>query len=374
DFARALALALALVLAWLWFLRRTASRTAAWLGAVLVLLGSGARWLLLFLPGGLAARLDTTINLLGSAAQSGPDFSAVMVGAWQIEGSGPLPFPFAFANGLHHPLVIALNGSGALPYVGLLLLLLLGGRRLNWARGLLVGLLLAGLALSAEHIFGLGSAGLGLAVVRSGLALRKYRLFAPWVMALVFGGLLALAQGGVITELARGLVWGVDPASEASYGFHGFRWDWTPVVLSAHFGRLQLFSPLQLLAALAELGPALFLGGWVTLYFVRRPLFNRMVETGLGLGAAVIFGLALFLRYGVERDLSRLFGAALWVWLVSGWPLVWIWASRARPWGRVLAGGACGDRPPTAFLFCRPAGCTAQPFVLEPARTGCANL
>lgn len=341
DLGRALALAVTLCLAWLWFLRRTENGTAAWLGTLLVLLGSGARWLLLLLPSGVLARLDQSVELLGSAAQSGLNLSAVLVSAWQIEGAGPFPFPFAFANGLHHPLNLALNGSGALPFAGLFLLLVLGEGRVKWIQGLLLGLVLAGIALSAEHIFVLVCAGLALAALVDYLSTRDRARAGPWVLALFSGGVLALVQGGVLTELARGWFLPGAPLGEGeSYGFHGFSWSWQPALLSAHFGRLELFSPSQLLVALFETGPALLLGVWVTVWSVRAARRGRTVEAGLGLGAALVFTLALFLRYGVERDLSRLFGIVLFVWLVLGWPLVWEWVSHAHLWGRILVGGA----------------------------------
>jgi hypothetical protein len=46
------------------------------------------------------------------------------------------------------------------------------------------------------------------------------------------------------------------------------------------------------------------------------------------LAALAGFVLPLFVRYGVERDISRLTGSALFIWLILGFPYLWLaWKS-----------------------------------------------
>ena len=58
------------------------------------------RWLLLILPPPVVEWISGQVALIGSGKISGDTLSAALTNVWQIEGSGPIEFPFAFANGL----------------------------------------------------------------------------------------------------------------------------------------------------------------------------------------------------------------------------------------------------------------------------------
>ncbi|HEY9086531.1 MAG TPA: hypothetical protein VIO36_00080, partial [Anaerolineaceae bacterium] len=149
DAARAFTFALALVLTYLWVARLAQSRLAGWLGALMLAFASGTRWLLLFLPGGVLQRISDRLTLIGSGVQSGPELTHALTNVWMMEGGGPQPFLFAFANGLQSPGVIALLGPNGLAGRVLLLCLLLTFNR--W-RGRAWPLVLSALLISANGL------------------------------------------------------------------------------------------------------------------------------------------------------------------------------------------------------------------------------
>jgi hypothetical protein len=336
DLAKALSLALTLSLGYLWLHRMTRSQLAGALGAGVLLFAGGARWLLLFLPQTSLIQMGQGLQFLGSSAASGADLYSALSNPWKMVGGGPFPFPFAFINGIFTPLLFAIGGPGALPQMTLVLLLLLARRRWQAFPGMVFGLLLASLALSAEHLFALAWGGIFLAGLAGAILRRSGKSKLNWGWVLVPSAVLALLGGGVMTEIVRGWLAPATAAASASAGFAGFSLRWPPMVLSAHLGSLSIVQPGQLLIALAEIGPALLLGPWVTRQGLRQIGRGRYLTAGLAVGAAAGFIIPLFIRYGVERDISRLSGSALFIWTLCGFPFIWLTLRRYRPAGRML--------------------------------------
>lgn len=330
DVGKAFSVALTGVLAWVWVRRATLNRLAAWLGAAAVLLGGGTRWLLLFAPREWLRAVSAELQLLGSAAQSGPDLLTNLSRAWSIEGDGALPFPFAFVNGVFSSQSMAMGGSGALAALTLLVLLLLRHGR---GEGSLVvqGLLLGSLALTAEHLFGLLGIGLAVAALAQIRRTRaRRRVFLPDLVVLALAAALALGAGGVFTEIARerAAVW-LAASPRAGAGFTGFALRWPPAWVSAHLGTLKLTDPAQVLVAMLEMGPALLLAPAVTLHGWRRLRRGDWWIPGMAVAALAGLTLPLLMRYVQrDRDIARLTGAALLIWLLLGFPLAWEWARR----------------------------------------------
>jgi hypothetical protein len=340
DLGKAFSLALACILAWSWFRQSTRSRWGSLLGTILALLGGGSRWLLLLLPASWLERLSQGVVLLGSAAQSGPSLAANLRGSWAMAGDGPVPFPFAFANGIFPPQVMALGSSSALPVATLFLILIIARRKWTLATGTLAGLILATLSMTAEHIFVLIWGGVFLAVVAGALKRSGRSGFWHWGWILVLSAGIALAAGGVITEIfRRQLVSLGGGLASTSSDFTGFGLRWPPGLISAHLGILSLADPGKLLIGLAEIGVVLVLGPWVTWWCWRRFRRGDWLIAGLGAAAVAGFAIPLFVRYlDFERDIVRLASAALFIWLVLGFPLAWFAARRGSPWLRIVFG------------------------------------
>jgi hypothetical protein len=334
DLTNALFLALTLVMVWHWVRRAAGSALAGVLGSAALAFVGGVRWLLLFLPYGWLARLSHVIELQGSAIPTGADFARALSSPWVIEGGGPVAFPFAHAPGILVPLVQSMTGSGAFPVLIPVLLLLLVRRRPDWPMVGLWSVLLAGLALTAEAVFGVVLLGGVAAAVL--MSLRERRWTSRWWVLMLLAGILALVQGGVLTGIARQALSGLIGGDTLRSGYDGFAWHWPPAVLSVHFGRLSLFDPLQVLVALAELGPVILLGPWVTRCSWKRLRDGDWLSGALGMGAVIAFTLPLVLHYQVERDTTRITATALTVWLLLGLPWLWrAWSTLGR-WARSL--------------------------------------
>ena len=348
DVSKGVAIALTLVNAWLWVRHRTSSRTAAWLGALLIVFGGGARWLLLLLPAPVLNWISPAITLINTGADTSQTLIQALEGPWIMEGGGPIAFPFAFHSGFFVPVFFVLGSTGALPFLTVILMISLKPQQPgSIACALLLGLIAASLALSAEHLFVFWWLGTLLAVALSWWVHRRLRKVLPrsyWVAVLAALGvsaLLAAFQGGFITETLRGLAgrWlGIEAWVRATNNAYSFSLRWPPAVYSAHLGLLSLGNPRHWLVLLAEMGPAIFLAPLVTGWAWSLLKRERWLEAGLGLCALGCMLFPLFFQYGVDRSITRLSGTALWIWLVLAFPLLWKYSRSARSIQRKLCG------------------------------------
>lgn len=333
DISKGVAISLTLVNAWLWIRQRTSSRTAAWLGALLIVFGGGARWLLLLLPAPVLNWISPAISLINTGADTSQSLIQALEGPWVMEGGGPIAFPFAFHSGFFVPVFFVLGSTGALPFLTAILLISLKPQQPgSYVSAVVLGLISASLALSAEHLFVFWWLGTLLAVLLSWLVHRRWKKVIPstyWaavLIALGLSALLAVFQGGFITETLRGLAgkWlGIPQWVQATNNTYSFSLRWPPAIYSAHLGLLSLGNPRHWLVLLAEMGPAIFLAPVVTGWawgLLRR---ERWLEAGLGLSAVGCLLFPLFFQYGVDRSITRLPGTALWIWLVLAFPLLW---------------------------------------------------
>jgi hypothetical protein len=342
DISRALAIAFTLVLGWIWVRRVNHSRWAAWLGSILFTFGGGARWLLLLLPAPWLSWVSARVSLVGTGLDTAPTLAEALHRPWVIEGAGPVAFPFAFHNGIFVPVFFILGSTGAMPFMTVLLLLLLLPRGRFSVAGLTVWILLfSSLALSAEHWFALLWSGIALASIlayyfqkRQG-ALPSRRIYLQWAMILALTAAISLVQGGFITETARNLINTINHTLAQSYNARGFSLRWPPGLLSAHLGTLSIFSPGQLIALAAELGPALLMIPLVFMGYKKKLLRKDPFLAGLATSVAISLLLSLFFQYEVDRSTTRLPATALWTCLVLGFPVVWAAFHQIRVIGRI---------------------------------------
>lgn len=331
DVSKAIVAALALTLAILAGWRLTHRQVGGWILATLLAFASGARWLLLFLPQSALRAMSERVNLLGSAASTAPGLLEALGSKWVLEGGPPLDIPFAYVNGISQPLILGSMAGPGTTSVAILLTLLLILRRGRGVRSLpALGITLATLALTSETDFGLFALGLGVVAVvskawRKGLVWRRDLRFA--ILALALAGLIALFQGGTLTEVVRGILQSTPGGAEGSgTGLAGFSIRWPPALVSSHLGELPLRNPWTLLAAVFEIGPALLaapLAIWYGARCLRRGHFDR---GGFVVGTAFGFTLPIFLRYESDRDITRITAFAVLYWTLFALPaLWWIW-------------------------------------------------
>lgn len=336
DLTRGLFFALTLLLTYLWVARMTRSRLAAYAGTLFAAFAGGARWLLLLLPTSWVAGLSKNITLLGSAAQSVPDLASGLTLPWAIDGGPPLPFPFAFVNGITPPLILSHGGSGMMVSALTILILIVYRFVRDWRGGLVMVILLAALANLSEHAYLAAFFGLGLALLLHWIRTRSLKIprdFLPWIGLGAASGFFAATQGGVLTELVRGLLGPSAGASATdSYFTVGFSLNPRPTVISGHLGLLDLTNPSQLLVALFEIGPILLALPITAIWGWKALKAHRWWDAALVFGG--VMGIAsLFLQYegsaGVTAT-SRLFGDLLTPLTLFAVPLLWTWAkSRA---------------------------------------------
>lgn len=244
-------------------------------------------------------------------------------------------------NGIFPPQVLAIAGSGAVPALTIILMLLLRKRGWQPLNGLIFGLILASLAITGEHLFVMVVVGLIGALFFDLINRRSAGNIWQWGWILVPALALAVWAGGVLTEIGTSMVSGMVGGTVKSFGFTGFGFRWPLAVISAHLGRLLVTNPGQLMVALNEIGIIIILAPGLTWWAWRRFERGGRFIPALGLTALIGFVLPLVLIYVEhERDITRLTAAALFIWLTLGWPLVWFSFTRT---GRVLRVAiACG--------------------------------
>ena len=328
DLIRSLVLALTLTLSSLWAWRLTYSRLVGMATAFFVVFSSGVRWVLLFFPKASLEKISDQVQMMGSGAQTADTLFSALTTFWRIEGSGPIPFPFAFSNGVHSPLIMSLGGFGSFPVMIVVILLLTGSLRKHWGAGVVLTIMLAALALSNEVLFGLLVGG---ALVVFIVTLVQKRAVPPsmlrWIIVALAAGLLALVQGGMLTETARVWLTQMQGIQNTSYYSVQFRFSWPPVLVSSHLGLLHLSKPKQLLVALLEIGPAAFILWAVFRYGWREAGRNRWFNAVFA--ATALFSLLmLFFTYSGEAGISatgRLYAGFLLAADLFVVPFTWVW-------------------------------------------------
>ena len=332
DLAKGIAGALAVGLSVVWGWRASGKWAwGIWTGGV-VLFASGARWLLLLLPAQLVSAASHNLTLWGSAAQTGPTFGAALRSPWVIEGGPPFPLPFAFVNGILQPFVLYLQtGPASMGLVALLLLLLLYPARARPWTWVIFVVLLAFWALAAETGFVLFLMGSVLACAVLLMRQRRPSARRPIVVVLgclVLAALLALLQGGTLTEFFRSAVSsGFQDFAAGASDLGGFSLRAAPAIVSSHLGELRLDEPGELLIGLFEIGPALLLAPLAAWILVRSARRGRWMPLALTISTFIGFLFPLVLRFDVDRDITRLTQYALIGWiLLAVAPLALTWA------------------------------------------------
>ena len=207
DLARGLTLALAIMLVGLLAWRLTRNKTVAWISALFFAFASGTRWLLLLLPGTLLNRISSSLTLIGSGSDTASNLLEALSRPWEVAGSGPMPFPFAFVNGVNSPAVMAHHGYGVSAPLIMLLILLLAGQQRTWKAGIPLTILLASLALANEVDFALLYFGIVLVAIIwmvQNKTIRPPQSARLWLVVIIAAGIFALIQGGMATEVLRG--------------------------------------------------------------------------------------------------------------------------------------------------------------------------
>ncbi len=372
DTAKAVTWGITLLLAAVLGRRMTGRPWGGWATAAVLALVSGTRYLLLLLPPGILLRADSLIQLQGTSALIAQPFSQALLAGWPVDGGPPVAYPFAFLNGILQPYVMAHQGPTTFTVLILLLLWLLLPRMTGRLSIVCAAIVLAMWALVWESSYALFAIGLvGFTALHY---VRKRDLGLPYfpaaLVALVISVPVVLLQGGTFTEMARqtlesvssvgsyavaglGAAWlPAMPAavSEAGGSFLGFTLRWPLAIVSSHLGPLRIFSPVELLVAIFELGPVVLFAPLLTLWAWRRAQAGEWLLGALSVAAWAGLLLPILFEYQADRDISRLTSQALLIWALM---LVFAVADQANRWraGLRTAGIAALVLPCLGGLF-----------------------
>ena len=340
DLARGLTLALAMVFAGFIAWRLTRNKMIAWVSGAFFALAGGTRWLLLLLPGTVLNRMSSELTLIGSGRVTADNLFDALSRSWQVAGSGPIPFPFAFASGVNIPALMTHNGYGVLPNVILLLLLLLAGRQRVWLAGIPLMILLSSLALANEVDFAilyLGVILVAIVWIVQNKSIQPPRSVWFWVAVVVLAGVVAMIQGGMATEILYERLFPSTSQSD-SYFEVGFSFV-PPTVISSHLGKLSILNPMQLLAALFEIGP-MILSLPLILIWGHKALREEKWFRAVVVASAIPSLLSIFIEYSGNAGITattRLLSNLFFVCSVYAVPLTWIWLQDKAEWIRGVA-------------------------------------
>jgi hypothetical protein len=337
DIARSLAFGLTVMMAVIWGQRITFHHLGGVANGIFRMFAGGARWLLLLLPVAVIAWISPQISMLGSAAQSATDLQTALTGYWQVDGAGPLSFPFAFANGIMNPGVLGHGPNGIVGGALTFFLLMTFNRWKDWKGGAVTVILLAAMQLLGEVEIVLSVVSWGLMTLVYMVSHRTWRLPATlwhWWVVLILGWCLGLAQGGALSgALQQTLAEGISGAETGSYQTLGFQFVWPPAIVSSHLGVLSLTNPAQLITALFEIGPVILAFPLVVIWGIKSYRAKRWYEASLILSACISLFLVFFQFSGSTgvRNSSRFYS---FLGICSLWavPLVWRWFSNRKKW------------------------------------------
>lgn len=350
DTAKSVLWGVTLLLAGLLGRRYIGRPWGAWAAAGALALATGTRYLLLLMPPGLLLQADKLIQLQGTSALIGKPFSEALTSGWMVDGGPPVQYIFGFLSGIMEPFVMAHQGPNTLSVLILLLVwLLLPKLTGRWSALVLVPIF-AIWALTWETTYGLFVLGLFLFAGIYYWRNRNFNLpdLKPVLAAAALSIPIALLQGGTLTEMARHLFFAgaqaAQPAAALGVGIGsfalapafdvlGFSLRWPPAILSSHLGALNIFSPVELIVALFEIGPVLLFTPWITRWAWRRASAGDWALGVLAISAWLGFLIPIFFQYEADRDISRLSGQALLTWTLM---LVFLAADRAFNWKPIL--------------------------------------
>jgi hypothetical protein len=348
DLSKGITAALAIALAYLWGWRVTYRKLGGVITAFVLTFASGGRWLLTLLPPSILSRAGAQLTLWGSGSSSAPDLFEGLTSTWVIVNGPPVQIPFAFVNGILQPFILYLQaGPKSLALVIFLLLFLLFRRQMDKFGLIILTLLLAMWGLTAEAEFVLFAIGLFTAFI----VLRAWRVEPNWrlelrtvTIVLVIASAIIIFQGGTITETVRGVMLPTEePLAGTAGPSVGFSLRFPPAIVSAHLGELRITKPGELLIGLMEIGPALLLFPFVLWSSIRWAKRGRFLYLAIAISTFFGFVIPLFLRYEVDRDITRLTNYALLGWILLSIPLLRVvWRQRLSDWGRtiIVAGAA----------------------------------
>ena len=324
------------------FARRIVDRPRAGLIlAGVMALASGTRFLLYLIPQAWIARIDPLIRVRAPDPIVGLPLSQAILQGIVIDDGPPAPILFGFMDGFGWPFVMNIHiGPSTLSVIILLLAWLLAARMARKTAWIVLAILFSYWALVWESSYGIFLlAGLMSALFWIVKQRGNVDSWIKWTtVALVVSIPFAFIQGGTITEMVREIFVGssqvptVNSGEAASFG--GFSFRWPLAIYSKHLGALEIFSWRELLVAMFELGPVIFLTPWITWWGWKRLQAGDWMTFVAVVSAWLGFGVPIFLSFEYDRDIVRFTEYSRWIWIILLTIMLIEPASKERRWFR----------------------------------------
>jgi hypothetical protein len=334
DLARGFTFSLVIMLGGLWAWRLTQSRWTSLFSAVFLTFSSGIRWVLLFFPIQFLQAMSTHITLSQSGVAEGTPLAQALYMPVNFDGSGPVPFPFAFMSGINLPVTMSFDGRGTVWMVIIITLLLTATRWRNRFAPLVTTILFASLAFAEEINYLIVILGFGIVVLWWLLTYKNFHLpkkLWVWIGVVSASVFFAFVQGGPYSDILLGLLKPVVQERSSYYSFT-FQFLYPPAFVSHQLGVLPVSDPYLLLLGLLEIGPVILMLPFLISRTITIFREENWWESSM-LAGAVISILTIFVLYtgtGGERNTSRFIQLLLFSCKLYAIPLLWITLS-SRP-------------------------------------------
>ena len=341
DIGRGLSFGLGIMLTGIWVQRLTRSTFGGFLGGAMAAFGMGTRWVLLLLPPGLLAAITQEVSMLGSASASGATLAEALTSSWTIEGAGPIPYPFAFVNGITSAGVMAHGPNGMIGSAIGLPLLLTFNRWRGWPGAVISVILISASGLLGENL--LVYVTWALMVVLYMVINKTTKLpksLWKWTLVIYVGSFMGLLTGGALGDIAKNFILRfVTGTVVDSYQTVGFQFVWPPTIVSSHLGVLSILNPKQLFIALCEIGPVILVFPLLLAWGYKAFKVGRWYEAAIVISAILSLGMFFFNFSGSTgvRNTSRLY-AVVGTCASFAVPLAYIWVSHRSELKKAIVG------------------------------------
>ncbi len=333
DLARGITLALTFFYAGFVARRLTNNLFVQITAMLFTLFAGGARWILLLLPANVLQFISRSITLIGSGADSGPNLATTLLKNWNIEGQGPFPLPFMYGSGLDPSFSMFHNGWGTSAIMMILIVLLLARSISNRKIAYLPFVVLfSSMALANEVTFAFFYVGFIITVVWVAISQRSFSRILEdkdligWFIVLVAAGLIALVQGGMLTEIFCGFFRPASADGGQTYFKVSFALGW-PSFLSSHLGKLSLIDPRHWLPILGETGLVILALPLAIAQFQRNIKEKDWISSAWQASLFASLAMVFFSYTGNAGPtaVSRMQAHFLTVLKITAIPLGWLW-------------------------------------------------
>lgn len=257
DLAKAIMIAYSILFAGLLGMRYTRNLNSAVLITITFTFATGTIYLLNLAPAPILDRFNWTIKLVGPDPVVGMRFSDALREIITFDDLTP-PLMFSYMNGITSwPFVMSQAGPSTFGWMILFLMWFLVPKNKKKENCWIFAVLFSVLALAWEIFYVLlFIGGMGIYVLS--------KIYRKEMDQALFWGLLmsmpiVLIQGGTLSGFLLSILGGSASAGVGNEeSLSGFIFQWPPAIYSSRLGSLSIYSPVELLAAIMDIGPVIF--------------------------------------------------------------------------------------------------------------------